>query len=91
MIELLITLLLALQAGTACDLGTPVDWYAWANTHEQADVVLTVQAVLPRDAWLYHDAASDTYLLFVFRERISDVTAAGRYDPHGACAVEVTP
>lgn len=91
MIELLTAILLALADGTACDLGTPVDWYAWAETREQADVVLTIQDVLPRDAWLYHDAASDTYLLFVFRERISDVTAAGRYDPHGACAVVVTP
>ena len=50
MIELLITLLLALQAGTACDLGTPVDWYAWADAHEQADVVLVAYGTSARIA-----------------------------------------
>lgn len=92
MIDFLISLLLALAAGTACQSGQPVDWYEWAYAHETANVVLTVQGLpdMP-DAWLYYDTDSDTYLLFVFRERISEVVAAGRYDPHGACAVVVTP
>lgn len=90
MIELLISLLLALADGTACDMGQPVDWYDWARNHQQADVILTVQGVPDvADAWVYQDG--DELLLFVFRERISDVVAAGRYDPHGACAVIVQP
>lgn len=90
MIELLIAILLALSSGTACDLGQPVDWYDWARHHDDADVILTVQGVPGvADAWVYQ--AGDEILLFVFRERISDVTAAGRYDPHGACARLIQP
>ncbi len=92
MIETVIAILLALAGGTACELGTPVDWYDWAYAHPDAGVALATRDLpdVP-DAWLYHDAASDDWVLFVFRESISSTLAAGRSDPHGACAVRVTP
>ena len=91
MIDLLIAILVSLKLGTACDLGEPIpDWYAYASEHDMIRVdkfEFGVDGV--DDAWLYE--AGDLYVLFVFRERVADVIAAGRSDPHGRCAVVLTP
>lgn len=88
MIEFLIALLLTISTGgNACELGQSVDWYEWGYSHTHADVVFTLESD-KGDYWLYQDG--DEYLLFVFREDISDVLASGRNDPHGKCAVVVS-
>lgn len=88
MIDLLITILIALSTGTVCDLGIETDWYSWAEAHPDASTVMTAETD-EGDVWLYED--NGEYLLFVFREDISDTLSAGRHDPHGKCARAVSP
>lgn len=90
MIDLLIAILIALSTHTACDLGTDAgDWYTWAHDHPDMQTVATLETD-QGDVWLYYDELSDTYLLFVFREDVSDTLAAGRHDPHGQCVRVLT-
>lgn len=88
MIELLIAILIAMSTGTACDLGAETDWYTWAHEHQDASTVATFETD-SGDVWLYE--ADDEYLLFVFKDDISDTLASGRGDVHGKCARVVTP
>ena len=91
MINLLISILIALSTGTACDLGTDAgDWYAYADAHPDMHTVATFETD-SGDIWLYYDEPSDDYLLFVFREDVSDTLASGRSDPHGKCVRLVEP
>lgn len=94
MIDLLIAILVGLKTSTACDLGTPVaNWYTYAAAHPDMVRIDKFEfgIVGVDDAWLYYDETNDTYTLFVFRERVSDVIASGRHDPHGRCAVILEP
>lgn len=90
MIDLLIAILVAMSTDTVCDLGEPVEWYTWGHEHPDARTVATVESD-SGDMWLYHDNATGEYVMFVFKDDISDTLAAGRGDVHGKCAREVTP
>lgn len=86
MLEVVIAVLIALSTGTACELGTSVDWYKWV--HENDNTAKRIMGVYPKDnqdAWLFQEANGD-YLLFVFREKVDETLASGRSDPHGECA-----
>lgn len=39
LLDFFIGLLIALQVGTICDQGEPVDWYAWTDAHPYAAIV----------------------------------------------------
>lgn len=79
MLELIIGLLFALQGGTICDAGTPVDWYDWVDSHPNAEIVAEVRVHEQWEFWLLDgDQNYDTGLvLFVFD--------MDNY-PHGECA-----
>jgi hypothetical protein len=86
MIEFFITLLLALQAGTLCQQGIPVDWGEWLDSHPYAERVGEVRYQDEFEFWLIdgdgvaeRPSAEDGLVLFVFDTR------EGRY-PHGQCA-----
>jgi hypothetical protein len=87
MIDLLIAILIALKTGTACDLGQPIDdWYAYVAENPSLSRIDKFEFGIEGvdDAWLYE--VDSGYVLFVFRERVDDVIASGRSDPHGRCA-----
>jgi len=83
MLNLLIMILMAMSTGTECQLGTPVDYYAWVKIH-QYTVVHSFNIPNYRPIWLMQDADGndpDMYL-FVFKEK--DALNGGK-DEHGAC------
>lgn len=87
MLQMLIAILLGLSTGTACDMGTPVNWYEWSKGDGQTSrLILRVEPDDAPDTWVFQEADGD-YLVFVFREKIDDVLAEGRSDPHGECSV----
>lgn len=87
MLQVMIAVMIALSTGTACDLGEEVNWYDWAKGEGQsAKIIMRAEPTDNQDAWLFQEADGD-YLLFVFREKISDTLDAGRSDPHGECSV----
>lgn len=93
MIDLFIAILIGLSTNTACDLGTSLDWYEWANNHPAAYVYKRFEfddSENVDDVYLYRDEATDTYVLFVFKDDISDAIAAGE-QPHGRCSRVVVP
>lgn len=78
-----------MSTDSACELGTPVDWYEWAEAEgDTAELVMTLETDTAGDVWLYKERDGD-YLLFVFREDIDAVLDSGRSDPHGQCAVRI--
>ena len=86
MIEIVITILLAMSTGTACELGTEVDWYQWIDDNGRtAKIIMTLEPNDAQDAWLYQEVDGD-YLLFVYREKIEATLDSGRSDVHGECA-----
>lgn len=88
-INVIIAILIAMSTDSACQLGTPVDWYEWADVEgDTAELVMTLETDKSGDVWVYQEADGD-YLVFVFREDIDSVLASGRSDPHGKCAVRI--
>lgn len=89
MINTIIAILIAMSTDSTCQLGTPVDWYEWADEEgDSANLVMTLETDTAGDVWVYQEADGD-YLVFVFREDIDTVLASGRSDPHGKCAVVI--
>lgn len=89
MIAFLISLLLTLQSGgDPCQLGTPVDWYAWGAAHEDAHMVFSINAIgNTPDIWLFEDNGGS--VLFVFNASVQDALDSGQSVVHGECAVLV--
>lgn len=85
MIELLIGVLLAISTHTACDLGTPTDYYQWIDAHPDYSVPMTLHTDSNEDYWLMSDGQE--YYLFKFKEPIDDTIASGA--SHGECFRDV--
>lgn len=86
MIELVIGILLAISTHTACDLGKPVDYYAWVDAHPDYSVPMTLSTPADGDYWLMSDGES--YYLFKFAQPIEDTIATGA--SHGECFRKVS-
>ena len=83
MIDLIITLLLALQSGSLCSVGTPADYEAWLDQHPYAARVGEVRFENQLEFWLLDGdglaeapQTDDSLYLFVFN--MDDY-------PHGSC------
>lgn len=84
LLDFFIGLLIALQVGTICEQGEPVDWYAWTDTHPYAEIVAEARYEGAFAFWLidgdgHAPAPDDTdgLVLFVFNQDAL---------PHGQCA-----
>lgn len=82
MIDLILRIVLAIATRTACDLGTPADYYAWVEEHPDYRVPLALETEDRGDYWLME--ADGEYLLFKFAEPLAETMPSGA--SHGECA-----
>jgi hypothetical protein len=88
-IAFLIALLLTLSTGgDICKMGQPIaDWYAWADAHPRAQIMIDYEGSEP-NFWVYQDEGAT--VLFVFKKPIAETIAAGESAAHGRCARDVS-
>lgn len=86
MLELVIGVLISISTHTACDMGKPVDYYAWVNAHPDYTVPMTLHTDNNEDYWLMSDGTD--YYLFKFKQPINDTIATGA--SHGECFRKVS-
>lgn len=81
MIQLVIAVLLAISTHTACDMGKPIDYYVWVETHPDYHVPMTLSTPDAGDYWLMETGGN--YYLFKFAQPIDSTIASGA--SHGEC------
>jgi hypothetical protein len=82
MIELMLRVIIAIMAGTGCDMGKPVDYYQWMDRHPDYKVPMTLSTQDAGDWWLMSDDGE--YILFKFAEPLEISIPTGQ--SHGECA-----
>lgn len=85
MIGLLIRLYFAIAIHNACNIGKPVDYYAWMATHQDYTVVWYMESPVFGDYWLMQ--FDKRYMLFKFKQPIDETIDSGA--SHGECFREV--
>jgi len=85
MIEIVLGVLLSISTHTACDLGKPVDYYAWVNAHPDYSAPMTISVPDDTDYWLMSDGVE--YYLFKFKQPIAQTIGSG--EDHGSCFRDV--
>ncbi len=81
MLQIVISVLLAISSHTACDLGKPADYYAWVDAHPDYSVPMTLSVPDDTDYWLMK--ADNEYYLFKFSQPIAETIDSGA--SHGEC------
>lgn len=81
MIKLIVSLLLAINTHSMCEIGKPVDYYAWMAVHQNYRVAWSFESRVFGDYWLMQ--ADNDLMLFKFKEPIEDTIVSGA--SHGEC------